>query len=58
MNVERIKCPDCGNSAQIQLLDNGTNYFSRTYKEYKCGCGCHFEVIFEAVEVCVIKEQK
>ena len=51
----RIKCPKCGSSSQVELTWEDSDNYSTTYtKEYECGCGCHFEVTFKAVEVEVV----
>jgi sarcosine oxidase delta subunit len=55
----RIKCPNCGSSAQIELtyMDH-RSYDTQKTDEYICGCGCHFEVTFEVAEVKVIKNEQ
>ena len=50
-----IKCPNCGSSAQIKVIDPGEPTFKTMFPIYKCGCGCKFEVIFRAAETNVIK---
>lgn len=46
--MSRIKCPNCGSTAQVELVWADRSSYSTTHtKEYECGCGCHFEVIFE-----------
>lgn len=43
-----IKCPNCGSSAQVTCIWVDTDlYTSAQYKEYECGCGCHFLATFE-----------
>ena len=54
----RIKCPNCGSTAQIELtyMDH-RSYDTQKTDEYICGCGCHFEVTFEVIEIRVLKEE-
>jgi hypothetical protein len=54
----KIKCPNCGSTAQPELVweDRGSYSIKKT-KEYICGCGCRFEVIFEAKEVNILKDK-
>ena len=54
----RIRCPNCGSTAQPQLvyLDHGSNK-NRKVDEYECGCGCRFEIIFEVKEVNILNEK-
>ena len=57
MTMDRIKCPNCGSTAQVELVwEDRSSYDTKKVKEYICGCGCHFEVIFEAKEVNILKE--
>lgn len=53
----RIKCPNCGSSAQPELvyLDHHSNS-TRKVDGYECGCGCRFEVIFECTSFNILKE--
>lgn len=40
-----IKCPDCGSTAQLRLIDvtfEGDETWAQCYRTYKCGCGCEF----------------
>lgn len=54
----RIKCPNCGSSAQIEFVwEDRDNYSTTNTKEYICGCGCHFEVIFEAKKTNIIESE-
>ena len=47
----RIKCPKCNKSMKVVLVWEDTNKYSTTYiREYKCKCGCAFEVNFVAEE--------
>jgi hypothetical protein len=53
-----IRCPNCGSTAQIELVWEDRNSYSTTKtKEYICGCGCHFEVIFEAKQTKILTEE-
>lgn len=46
----RIKCPNCGSTAQITLMYSDINGYKDTKTdEYKCGCGCCFAAIFKLV---------
>lgn len=45
----RIKCPICQNTTAITLIWEDTESYSTTHiREYKCKCGCVFEVKFTA----------
>ena len=56
--MSRIKCPNCRSTAQVELAWMGTDNFTTSHdREYYCGCGCRFEVIFEAVEVNILKDE-
>ena len=45
----RIKCPICQNSSTIDLVWEDTDKYCTTHtQEYKCWCGCAFEVNFIA----------
>lgn len=52
-----IKCPNCGSTAQVVFTDEGSHYSTTTQKEYTCGCGCIFEVVFEAVKVNILRTE-
>jgi hypothetical protein len=53
-----IKCPNCGSSAQIEIVwEDLYNYSTTTTKEYICGCGCHFEAIFEVKKTKILTEE-
>ena len=54
-----IKCPNCGSTAQVELLWHD-NYNRTDYHEYdyRCGCGCEFEVRFEVVSTKIKEEYK
>ena len=54
-----IKCPNCGKtSPNIELMWHD-NYSCTDYHEYeyKCECGCKFEVRFEVASVKVMEEE-
>lgn len=54
--MNRVKCPNCGSTAQPELVwEDHYSYSLRKTKEYICGCGCHFEVIFEATKVNILE---
>ena len=52
----RIKCPNCGSTAQPELvyLDHKSNSTRKT-DVYECGCGCEFEVIYEYTSFNILK---
>ena len=55
----RIKCPNCGSTAQVELVWQDTdNYGTAHAYEYECGCGCTFEVTFKVTEVKVLEMKK
>ena len=40
-----VKCPNCGSTAQIQIIDHDTYIWHDTiniYITYRCGCGRGF----------------
>ena len=48
-----IKCPNCGSSAQVRILETDYHEDGWTITRvdaYRCGCGCRFEVsaVFES----------
>ena len=46
-----IRCPNCGSTAQVKVVDNTTFVWKdivSVYLEYKCGCGCNFYTRIEA----------
>ena len=44
----RATCPKCGSTSQVELVWRDSYSYSTTHiKEYKCGCGCHFEIVLE-----------
>ena len=51
----KIKCPNCGSTAQVALTWRDTDNYSTTeIREYICGCGCCFEVDFEATNTKIL----
>lgn len=47
-----IKCPNCGSAAQVSLAWENTNKYGVKFeREYVCGCGCLFNVLYKAVEI-------
>lgn len=47
-----IKCPNCGSTAQVSLMWESTDkYGAKFEREYVCGCGCLFNVLYKAVEI-------
>lgn len=54
-----IKCPNCGSSAQVELVWVDSEMYSNThYKQYKCGCGCDFVITFEIADVKIIPKEE
>ena len=52
-----LKCPKCGLATQIELVwADRESYSTRHYKEYVCGCGCHFEAVFVLKEINELEE--
>ena len=55
--MSRIKCPNCGSTAQVELMwEDYDNYDTQKINEYQCGCGCRFEAIFILTETKILKE--
>ena len=51
----RIKCPNCGSTAQVVITWKDTDDYSTIEtREYNCGCGCTFSVEFKAIRVNII----
>lgn len=56
--MNRIKCPNCGSTAQPKLVrEDHDNYSAEKIKEYICGCGCKFEATFELKEIKMLKAE-
>lgn len=56
--MERIKCPNCGSTAQVKLVwEDRDGYGTKKVKEYECGCGCKFEAIFELAKTKILEEK-
>ena len=56
--MERIRCPNCGSTAQVQLMWHGTSFYgSDLQAEYVCGCGCKFEATFVVTEIRELEEK-
>jgi hypothetical protein len=56
MNDPRIKCPNCGSTAQPELvyLDSTSN--NRDKKDdYICGCGCRFTAHFALIRTEILE---
>lgn len=34
-----IKCPNCGSTAQIKLIDSAHIVYNQLMEKYECGCG-------------------
>ena len=55
--MSRIKCPNCGSTAQVELVwEDYDSYSAQRRNEYECGCGCRFETIFTVTETKILKE--
>ena len=56
MNDLRIRCPNCGSSAQPELvyLDSSGNRREKK-DEYICGCGCRFTARYLLVETEILE---
>ena len=47
----RIKCPNCHNASTVNFVWEDTDVYSNIHtREYKCKCGCVFEINFIATE--------
>ena len=47
-----IKCPNCGSTAQVELMwTDGESRSVTAYREYQCGCGATFEGTFELTDI-------
>ena len=54
----RIKCPNCGSTAQVTLVWEDTDVYGTIHtREYECGCGCTFEVNYVATEPKILNEE-
>ena len=54
-----MTCPNCGSSAQIRIVWRDDEEYTNTlYREYVCGCGCHFTAVFECKEKIIKKNKK
>lgn len=55
----RITCPNCGSTAQIELLwTDRDSYSTKHQKVYECGCGVQFEATYELTTKKVLSEQE
>ena len=52
----RIRCPNCGSSAQPELvyLDSTSNRREKT-DEYICKCGCRFSARFALIQTDILE---
>lgn len=54
-----IKCPNCGSTAQVKCIYfDEEKYTSTHYREFKCGCGCKFQVEFEIKKIEIKKKKE
>lgn len=55
-----IKCPNCGSSAQVELVWVDSEMYSNMhYKQYKCcDCGCDFVITFEITDIKIIPKEE
>ena len=57
--MDRIKCPNCGSTAQVELTWVGRDsYDNEHYREYVCGCGCTFEATFTLTNTKILDVEK
>lgn len=51
-----IKCPNCGSAAQPKLVftDDEDRPVEAICKEYECGCGCEFRIIYKVSSIKII----
>ena len=43
-----MRCPKCGSSAQVRIVwRDDEEYSNILYRDYECGCGCHFTAVYE-----------
>lgn len=56
MRDPRIRCPNCGSSAQSELayLDSASNHREKK-DEYICGCGCRFVATFALIQTEILE---
>ena len=56
MNDPRIYCPNCGSSAQVELvyLDSTSNRKDKK-DDYICGCGCRFTARFALIQTEILE---
>lgn len=56
MNNQRIKCPNCGSTAQPELvyMDSTSNNTEKK-DDYICGCGCRFTAHFTLAEIEIVE---
>lgn len=51
----RIKCPNCHNTLTVEMTWEDTDVYSTIHtREYKCKCGCEFEVNFTATDTKIL----
>jgi hypothetical protein len=43
---EKIKCPNCGSTAQVEVIYHDDSYSTERTDEYACGCDCVFSVTY------------
>lgn len=52
-------CPNCGSSAQVRIVWRDDDEYTNTlYREYECGCGCHFTAVYECTGKIIEKNKK
>lgn len=50
-----VKCPNCGSTAQVECVWEDTELYSHeTYREYICGCGCHWELTYAITNIKIL----
>lgn len=57
--MNRIKCPNCGSTAQVELMkEDYSIYEAEKVREYACGCGCIFEATFTLTNTKILGVEK
>lgn len=49
--MSRIKCPNCGSTAQINCIYLDTRSETEKTDDYECGCGCVFSLLYQVISV-------
>jgi hypothetical protein len=46
IKMDKIKCPNCGSTAQVECVFVDANGQIERTDEFVCGCGCVFSVTY------------